>query len=97
MSKLMQENGAQPAFSNNSSHLISETHARAEQVCDFGNGISALLGAIPQAFNRLFDIVHDAEDLRDVNTHRTTALAGFGFDSKQIPNAYVRSRVAGMA
>ena len=29
MSKLMQENGAQPAFSNNSSHLISETHARA--------------------------------------------------------------------
>ena len=96
MSILMQENGDQPAFSNNLSPLISESRARAEQVCIFGDGIATLLGAIPQAFNRLFDIVDNAEELRNVNMPKTAALAGLDFDSKQIPNAYVRSRVAGM-
>lgn len=96
MSILKQENGEQPAFSDNSSPLVSESRARAEQVRIFGDGISAVLGAIPQAFNRLFDIVDNAEELRNVNMPRTAALAGLDFDSKQIPNAYVRSRVAGM-
>lgn len=96
MSILKQENGVQPAFSNDSSQIISESRDRADQVRDFGNGISGMLGAIPQAFNRLFDMVHDAEDLRDVNMPKATALTGLDFDSQQIPNAYVRSRIAGM-
>jgi len=96
MSNLTQENGVQPTFSNTSSYSVSESRAHAEQVSDFGENIFSILGAIPRAFNKLFDIVNDADELRNVNTSRTKAPSGLDFDSNQISNAYVRSRIAGM-